>query len=113
MKLIPKHAVCPYCRTVYRFAELRKLSGKKEDTCYHCKKTVDVSRGSVWFLALETLAVYAILNAVAIGLLQTVQLVPLLIMNTVPAIAAMLLIPLYTELKKSPKNKKSNKKGRN
>ena len=103
MKLYPSGTVCPHCGTVYRYADTKRLVRKKTTQCYHCQKTCRVSRSSVWVLAAELLAVYAILNAVAIGLLNTSGFVPLFLMNIIPAVAAVYLIPLYIELKKAEK----------
>ena len=106
MKLYPSSSACPYCKTVYRYADTKKLVSKKTAKCYHCGKDCRVTRKSVWFLALELLAIYAAINAVAIGLMQTVGFLPLFIMNIIPAVAAVYLIPLYIELKKEEKRKK-------
>lgn len=106
MKLYPSGTVCPYCGTVYRYADTKEFIRQKTARCYHCQKSCRVSHKGFWILAAELLAVYAVLNAAAIGLLQMVGFVPLFIMNVIPAVAAVYLLPLYVELKKEEKRKK-------
>ena len=100
MKLFPKHTECPYCRTVYRYGDVKKAVWKKEQTCYHCKKTFKVVRRGFLFLATELILVYAMINAVAIGVMGTVSFFALFVMNMVPVVAAILLLPLYIDFKK-------------
>lgn len=104
MKLYPKHSECPYCKTIYRGAELKKIKGKKNAECYHCHKNLLVSRKSIWILAAEIMAIYVLLNVIAIGIVGNVSFLPLFIMNIIPAVAALLLLPHYIELIKADKN---------
>ena len=110
MKLLPKQPVCPYCQTVYRRGDAKQLVRKKTEKCYHCGKIFRVSKISFWFLLLEMLAVYAALNAIMIGLAQIVMLLPLFLINLIPPIAAFLLLPFYTEGKKTDKKLKKKVK---
>ena len=103
MKLYPAQSECPYCHTVYRYSDLRKLKNAKTKECYHCKKTFQISKRSVWSLAAGILIIYSIINGVAIGLMNTINIFPLFIMNLIPAFAALLLYPYYLEFKKSDK----------
>ena len=109
MKLYPRQSVCPYCKTVYRYADLRGLVWKKSGVCYHCKKKFVVSRKSFLILAAEMLIIYTVMNIIAIGVVSSVSFLSLFIMNLIPAVAAVLLLPMYTELKKiDKKDKKSS-----
>lgn len=110
MKFLPGHSECPHCKTVYRFKDINKLSRKGDNECYHCKKTFRVSRRSCFILAAEMMLVYVIINLIAVGMMHTVSLIPLFIMNLIPAITAVLLFPYYTELIKSDKKEKKGKK---
>lgn len=100
MKFYPKQSKCPCCKTVYRYQDLKRLTWEKTEECYHCKKKLRVTRKSVWFLVLELLIVYALLNLLAIGVIRTVSFFTLFAMNAVPAVAAVLLFPFYIEFKK-------------
>ena len=55
MKILPKQSVCPHCKTVYRYSDLKKIMWKKSDSCYHCKKNFKVSRKGI---ARESLEVF-------------------------------------------------------
>ena len=110
MKFFPGHSECPHCKTVYRSSDIKKLSRKNDNECYHCKKKFRVSRRSAIILAAETILVYVIINLIAVGMMQTVNFVPLFIMNLIPAIVAVLIFPYYTELIKSDKKEKKIKK---
>ena len=100
MKFYPKQSVCPHCGTIYRYSDLKPLKWKKQTACYHCGKMIRVSKISLWILVLELLLIYALLNVIAINVLHTVTLLPLFIMNVAPAVAAVILVPFYLELKK-------------
>lgn len=104
MKILPKQSVCPHCKTVYRYSDVQSLAWKKRASCYHCKKQFRVSRKSFLILALELVIIYAIMNVIAIGVVESVSFLSLFIMNIIPALAAVVLLPLYVELIKD-KNK--------
>ena len=100
MKFYPKQSVCPHCGTIYRYSDLKPLKWKKQTDCYHCGKKIRISKKSICILALELLLIYVLINAIAINVLHTVMLLPLFIMNVVPAVAAVIIVPFYLELKK-------------
>ena len=100
MKLYPKQSVCPHCRTVYRYADVRELMWKKKTACYHCRKEFAVKRRSLWLLALEMTVIYALLNLLMIGVIQGISLLGMFLINMLPALAAVWLMPYYVELKK-------------
>ena len=106
MKILPKQSVCPHCKTVYRYSDLKKIMWKKSDSCYHCKKNFKVSRKGFFILALELTAIYAIINIIAIGVVESVNFISLFIMNIIPALAAVMLLPLYIEIIRDSKKKK-------
>lgn len=105
MSFIPKNCVCPYCKTIYRYGSIKKIMSNKKESCYHCKKIFYISKKGFLWLALEMLAVYALLNFFAINVMQSLNFLSLLLLNTLPAIAAILLLPLYIELTKTEKEK--------
>ena len=106
MKILPKQSVCPHCKTVYRYSDLKKIMWKKSDSCYHCKKNFKVARKGFFILALELTAIYAIINIIAIGVVESVNFISLFIMNIIPALAAVMLLPLYIEIIRDRKKKK-------
>ena len=106
MKLFPKHSQCPYCNTIYRYGDLNKLKYKKTGECYHCKRKFGVSRKSLIILLIELILVYTAINAFAIMMIKSLSFVLLFIINLIPTIAALLLLPMYLCLVKSEKDEK-------
>lgn len=98
MKLYPKSSVCPHCSTVYRRADLKQLLWKRQAVCYHCNKTVRVSRKSLWLLAAETAVLYAAVNSIAISAVRGLSFLGLFVINLFPVLAAVWLAPYYIEL---------------
>ena len=95
MKWIPRQSQCPYCSTVYRYGDLKKLKYKKNAECYHCGRDMKVSRSGWLILALELIAVYAVFNILSILLLKNLSFGMLFLINLIPTAAAALLLPLY------------------
>lgn len=101
MKWYPKQSVCPHCQTVYRYKDMRQLLWKQSAACYHCHKPMRVSRKSIWLLAAETALVYILLNAVMLNAIKGVSFFGLMLVNCIPALAFVLLLPAYTDLYKN------------
>ena len=55
---------CPHCRTVYHYGEVRRAVFRKQEDCYHCKKSFLVSRKGIWLLLLILLAVCTIADII-------------------------------------------------
>ncbi len=100
MKLLPKSCTCPHCGAIYRYGDIKKTMRKKSDECYHCKKRFKVSKAGFLWLAIELAALYALINIFALSLLNMQSVLPLFIINIIPAAAAVYLLPLYIELRK-------------
>lgn len=110
MKITPKQSVCPHCDTIYRYSDLNKIKFKKSTECYHCGKALRVSRMSLWILAAELIIIYAIMNAIALSVMNIVSFLALYIMNMIPILAAVFIIPLYIEIIKIKKPEKKKKR---
>lgn len=98
-----KLPVCPYCKTVYSFSEVRKNKNKKIIKCYHCKNEFKQKI----FPGYAVLA--AILFAAAIVLNLTIlnmtaefitSIIPIIIISLTAVLLFMLLIPFFTGYKK-------------
>lgn len=100
MKIFPAQSVCPHCKTVYRYGDLNGLKLKKQTVCYHCHKTIQIKKTGVWWLLLEMLIIYALLNVILLGFVQGLSFLALFFINIIPAAAAAVLLPLYLELRK-------------
>lgn len=100
MKFLPRNSQCPYCHTVYRYGDLKRVQFKKNTVCYHCHKELTVSRKGWLILLLEMMVIYAVINILAIGLLKNLSFGLLFLINLIPTAAAVLLLPLYAALAK-------------
>ncbi len=105
MKFFPKQSKCPYCGTIYRYGDLRKLTYKKTDDCYHCKKKFKVSRKSLLIFAAEMLLIYIAANTFMILMIKSLTFILLFSVNLIITIAALLIMPMYFCLVKSEKSK--------
>lgn len=95
-----KLPVCPHCRTIYRYKDVKKESGKKECTCYHCGKKFRVSKKKILILFLIIALITAIFDVLALYMIAGTSLVGMIIMNTVAVTAGFFLIPYFVEFKK-------------
>lgn len=105
MKIFPGQSQCPYCKTIYRYGDLKKLTYKKSGTCYHCKRSFKVSRKSFLFLLLWLFVIYIAVNAFSIALIKSLSFVLLFIINLIPTVTAVLILPLFICLDKDEKSK--------
>ncbi len=96
--------VCPYCKTVYGYNEVKKALRKKEVCCYHCKNKFKKGgiKGLLLF-ALIFIVLAVILNLVLLGIvgIREVSLVPLFLLDCALAFIAYLLYPFFTEFGKT------------
>ena len=106
MKFLPKQSQCPYCETIYRYGDVRRLMYKSAGECYHCKKKFKVSKKSYLILALEMLVSYILLDAFVLMTIKGLSFYLLFAINLIPICAAGLLMPLYLELKKNEKSQR-------
>lgn len=95
-----KLPVCPHCRTIYRYKDVKKESGKKECTCYHCGKKFRVSKKKILILFLIIALITAIFDVLALYMIAGTSLVGMIIMNIVAVTAGFFLIPYFVEFKK-------------
>lgn len=91
--------VCPHCHTVYRYGEVKKISKEKEHDCYHCNKKFKVSKKSLWILTLILFVLAVALNVAQLFIMRNLNILALIITNTLLIIIAILFIPYFTEFK--------------
>lgn len=91
---LPSLPVCPHCKTIYRYGDVRKLLLKKEEKCYHCEKIFKISKKKLIILLLEFLLALLAVNLLLIGFVG-VNLITLFIINVVLTALAATLLPYY------------------
>ena len=97
-----KLPVCPHCKTVYRYKEVKENNKKKTIECYHCKKEFHNSRAGIAVLAVVVCIIAIIINIIILncssGLISSV--VPISIVSIIAVIIGMLMIPFFISYKK-------------
>lgn len=91
---LPSLPVCPYCNTIYRYGDVRRLIFKKSEICYHCGKNFKISKKKLLIMLLEFLILYALIDLLFIGVVG-VTLIVLFIINVVLVAAGIFMIPYY------------------
>lgn len=101
-----KLPVCPYCKTVYRYTDVKKTINNKNACCYHCGKRFKISKKGlgVWFALLVFTG--AVINLLELCIFKNINFLALNISNIIIIIAFMLLIPFFISYKNAENNPK-------
>jgi hypothetical protein len=98
-----KLPVCPYCKTVYGYGEIRKNKNKKIIQCYHCKNNFKQNHfpgcavSAVILIAAAVVWNLIILNMTADFI---TSIIPIILISVTAVIIFMILIPFFTSYKK-------------
>ena len=97
-----KLPVCPHCKTVYRYKEVKENNKKKVIKCYHCKKEFHNSRIGIAVLALIVCVVTASINIILLNSSSAsfIYIIPISIISITAVIIGMLMIPFFISYKK-------------
>ena len=95
-----KLPVCPYCKTIYRYKDVKKEAVKKECTCYNCGKKFRVSKKKILILFLIIALITAIFDVLALYIVAGTSFIGLIILNIIAVTAGFFLIPYFVEFKK-------------
>ncbi len=96
-----KLPVCPYCKTVYRYGDVKKSINNKKIKCYHCNKNFKVSKKgiAVWFALLVMSG--AVINLLEMCIFKNIDFIALNISNVVVILVFLLFIPFFIRYKKT------------
>ena len=95
-----KLPVCPHCKTIYRYKDVKKEEVKKECTCYHCGKKFRVSKKKILILFLIISLITAIFDVLVLYMVAGTSLIGLIIINIIAVSVGFFLIPYFAEFKK-------------
>ena len=95
-----KLPVCPHCKTIFRYKDVKKEAVKKECTCYHCGKKFRVSKKKILILFLIIALITAIFDVLVLYMVAGTSFIGLMILNIIAVTAGFFLIPYFTEFKK-------------
>lgn len=90
---------CPYCKTIYRYGDVKKTIKQKNQKCYHCGKNIRISRKGliVWFVLL--IFAGAVINLVELNLFKNINFVALTVTNIVTILVFLLFTPFFVGYK--------------
>ncbi len=97
---MPKYQVCPYCKTVYRYRDIIKLKGKRQE-CYHCKKAFGIKK---IYKAIPVAAACVLMTAVDLFLFHSSQdisknsFIMIVLTDAAVILAAFIISPLFVRL---------------
>jgi membrane protein YdbS with pleckstrin-like domain len=95
-----KLPICPHCRTIYRYGDVRKNLNTKIHTCYHCKKQFKTSFSGLWILLLIIIAIGIIVNLIEISVFARTNVTALLVTNIILVLFFLLFVPFFTKFRK-------------
>ena len=95
-----KLPVCPHCKTIYRYSDVKKELSKKECTCYHCGKKFKASKKKILILFIIIALITAIFDVLSLYMIAGTSLIGLIIINIIAVTVGFFLIPYFTEFKK-------------
>lgn len=98
-----KLPVCPYCRTVYSYKDIRKNRNKKVIECYHCKNEFKKSNFKGYaVLALIICAAAVTVNLIILNMTAEfiTSIIPIMIISVSAVIIFMILTPFFSDYKK-------------
>ena len=94
--------VCPHCRTVYHYGDVRKSKREKVIQCYHCNKNFVQSRKGFIILFAIAAAVAVLINIMILSRNDDIigTIVPITIVSVIAVISAMIFAPYFITYKK-------------
>ena len=98
--------VCPHCKTVYRYKEVKENNRKKVIQCYHCKKEFRNSRAGIIVLALIVCVAAALINVFILNITSDnfVSIIPISVISVIAVLIGMVLVPFFISYKKPKDN---------
>lgn len=101
-----KLPICPYCKTVYSYKEVK--NNKKEFICYHCKNKIKVKKAKGFFVLFILISILATaVNTLILKIIENItnSFLPLFIASFLCVLIGFLLFPYFTHYIKDKKEK--------
>ncbi len=97
-----KLPVCPHCKKVYNYREVKENNKKKVIKCYHCKKEFHNSRKGIVFLALLLCIITVIINVFVLNISSEkfVSIVPISVISVIAVLTGLIMFPYFISYKK-------------
>ena len=97
-----KLPVCPYCKTVYNYREVVKISRKSKNECYHCGNCFKKSFILLIIPLFAAIALGIVIDIIILNLtgIFSKSIIPLIIVSWLMLIAAALVSPYFVRFTK-------------
>lgn len=94
--------VCPHCRTVYSYKEVKKNNRKSIIQCYHCKKNFKNGRAGIIVLALIICIAAILINIFVLNISSDnfISIIPISVISVIAVLIGILLVPFFISYKK-------------
>lgn len=99
-----KLPVCPHCKTIYRYGDVRKLIFRRKEKCYHCNNEFKVSKIKILILFLIVALITAIFNLFQLYMIEDLSFMALMITNILFVTAGLFMIPFFISFKNLKNN---------
>lgn len=96
-----KLPLCPYCKAIYRYGDVKRVTHNKSCECHNCKRKFSVSyiKGRIIIILITTVILIA-LNLLLFNFVNGVTVIACLIINALFISLAVILFPFTVRFKK-------------
>lgn len=96
-----KLPLCPYCKAIYRYGDVKRITHNKGCECHNCKRKFSVSyiKGRI-IIILITAVILIALNLLLLNFVNGVNIIACLIINALFIGLAVILFPFTVSFKK-------------
>lgn len=97
--------VCPHCKTIFRYADVKKTMLNRKQVCYHCNKQFKISKIKILILFLIIALFCAIINVFQLYMIENLSFIGLIVTNIIIVTIGVFLIPFFISYKSMDKSK--------
>ncbi len=90
-----KLPVCPYCHTVYRYGDVRRVMNKKQHECYNCGKIIKISKKGYWIIIVIALLLSAVSTFVIMSIFENATVIAPYTATVILILAAFFARPFF------------------
>lgn len=101
-----KLPLCPYCKAIYRYGDVKKNTHKKSIKCHNCGKSFEVSylKGRIIFICIVA-ALLIVINILLLNFVSGITILACLLITVAVVGIAVLLFPYTVRYKKTEAEK--------
>lgn len=95
-----KLPVCPYCNTIYRYGDIKKIINNKNSDCYHCKKKFKIIKKNILIMFAAIILITAIVDCFELFVMSGTNFITLMITNIIALAIGFFITPYFVRFKK-------------